>query len=136
MTPARIDASHSFQTLARGTVLGLATIALATSARAQCNEAGPVQNYTGAGTTACPCFVAGEQAGSVFSSIPAAHFPIKITKIGIAFGSAFGGQPDVLESALNVYGAGLPNPGSPIWSVAGPQLADRSTGWSRLSRSP
>jgi hypothetical protein len=124
MISARSDASTLSNNFARGTVLGFAMVALATSARAQCNETGPVQNYTGAGTTACPCFVAGEEAGSIFSSIPAAHFPIKITKIGIAFGSAFGGQPDVLEDSINVYGAGLPNPGSPIWSVAGPQLAD------------
>jgi hypothetical protein len=60
----------------------------------------------------------------VFSTIPAGHFPIKITKIGIAFGSAVGGQPNVLEDSINVYGAGLPNPGAPIHSVAGPQLAD------------
>lgn len=124
MIPVRFDASVLSRTIARSGALGLVIAALGASARAQCNELGPVQNYTGAGTTACPCFVANEEAGAVFSTIPAAHFPITITKIGIGFGSAFGGQPDVLEDSINVYGAGLPNPGSPIWSVGGPQLSD------------
>jgi hypothetical protein len=31
----------------------------------ECPEEPPLQNYTGSGTTVCPCFVPGEQAGAV-----------------------------------------------------------------------
>ncbi|MFN0242109.1 MAG: hypothetical protein ACKVWV_04385 [Planctomycetota bacterium] len=104
--------------------VALVVAALASTARAQCPEQGPVQYWTGAGTTACPCFVPNEEFGTIFNTIPAAHFPIQITKIGFAWGSAITGQGQTLEDSLNVYGAGLPNPGSPIHSVAGPALTD------------
>jgi len=91
--------------------------------QAQCTPEPALQNYTGGGTVACPCFVPGEQAGSVFTA-PAAHYPIEILRVGIAWGSAFGGAPNALEAAVHVYAAGLPNPGAPIFSLEGPQLQD------------
>jgi hypothetical protein len=81
------------------------------------------QNYTGGGTTACPCFVQNEQAGAVFD-VPAAHYPIEILKVGIGYGSQFGGSPQVLEQAIHIYPAGLPNPGVPIFTLDGPALND------------
>lgn len=83
-----------------------------------------VQHYTGAGTTTCPCFVEGEEAGAVFAALPADHFPIEIQSIGIGWGSIFGGSPPSVEAALKVYGAGLPNPGAALYSLAGPVLTD------------
>jgi len=96
---------------------------LATGVTAQCPPEAPLKNYTGGGTTACPCFVSGEEAGVVLTA-PANHYPIEITKIRIAWGSVFGGAPQSLESALKIYPAGLPNPGVAQFSVAGPTLTD------------
>jgi hypothetical protein len=93
-----------------------------TSAFAQCTEH-TLQNWTGAGMVSCPCFVPGEQAGTVVDA-PVGDYPIKILRIGIGWGSQFGGQPQVLEQAIHVYGAGLPNPGAPIYTLPGPQLTD------------
>jgi len=105
-------------------VLILASLLLSpTPSRAQCATEPTLQNYTGAGTTACPCFVTGEQAGSIFNA-PADHYPIEILRVGIGWGSAFGGAPQALEEAVHIYGAGLPNPGSPIYSLDGPLLND------------
>ena len=83
-----------------------------------------VENYTGAGSVVCPCFIVGEEAGSVFSGLPADHFPIELQSIGVGWGSVFGGSPQSFESALKVYGAGLPNPGAVLHSLAGPVLTD------------
>src|SRR5262245_26249979 len=80
-----------------------------------------VQNYTGGGSVACPCFAAGEQAGSVLS-VPAEHFPIEILRVGVGWGSAFGGAPNTVETAIHIYPAGLPNPGTPVFSLVGPEL--------------
>lgn len=108
----------------------LAVLALASFAgplRAQtCPELGPVQVYTGAGTVTCPCFVAGEKAGTVFSGIPAGDFPIEITKVGIGWGSQSGGALPTVEDAIEIYGAGLPNPsaGGLLYSLAAPQMTD------------
>jgi hypothetical protein len=107
----------------RSSALALA-LSLGAFARAQCPELGPVQVYTGAGTTTCPCFVVDEEAGTVFTNIPAAQFPIEITKIGIGWGSVGGGQPQSLEDSINIYNAGLPNPGTPIFTLPGPVLSD------------
>jgi len=90
---------------------------------AQCPEEPPLQNYTGLGTVACPCFVAGEQAGAVLDA-PAAHYPLEILRIGIGWGSVYGGNPLQIEYAINMYEAGLPNPGTPAFTLLGPQLAD------------
>jgi hypothetical protein len=88
-----------------------------------CPEEPPLQNWTGAGTTSCPCFIPNEQAGAVLN-LPADVFPIEILRVGIGFGSTFGGAPDVLEQAIHIYGAGLPDPGVPIFTLEGPQLTD------------
>ena len=91
-------------------------------ANAQCTET-QFQNYTGGGQVTCPCFVAGEMAGAVFT-LPANVYPIEITRVGIGWGSQFGGSGETLAEAINIYAGGLPNPGSPIFSLPGPQLSD------------
>ncbi|UCH84435.1 MAG: hypothetical protein JSW50_01730, partial [Candidatus Latescibacterota bacterium] len=92
------------------------------SAYAQCTQH-LLQTWTGAGAVACPCFISGEQAGAVFDA-PAGDYPIKILRVDIGWGSQFGGQPQSLEQAIHVYGAGLPNPGVPIYTLNGPVLND------------
>lgn len=103
-----------------GALLLLPSIA---AAQGTCPEEPPVANWTGAGTTVCPCFVAGEEAGAVLN-IPANHLPAEILRIGIGWGSQFGGAPATIEEAIHVYQGGLPNPGSPITSLPAPQLTD------------
>lgn len=88
-----------------------------------CPQEPPLQNYTGGGQVACPCFVPNEEAGAVLTA-PAAHYPIEVLRVGVGFGSVFGGGPTVLEQSIRIYGAGLPNPGAPIATLPGPQLAD------------
>ena len=92
-------------------------------ARAQCPTEPTLQFYTGGGTNVCPCFVPGEQAGVIFNA-PAEHYPIEILRVGVGWGSAFGGAPNTIESALHVYPAGLPAPGAPLFTLEGPQLVD------------
>lgn len=102
----------------------LAPLTLATLAAAGgCPEEPPLQNHTDPNFTPCPCFVAGEEFG-VTVDIPAQHLPAEILKVRIYASSAFGGQPDVLGSAINIYSGGLPNPGTPIASLGGPVLSD------------
>lgn len=105
-------------------VLALAATALlsASRAHAQCTET-TFQNYTGAGQIVCPCFVTGEQAGAVFT-LPASAYPIEILKVGIGWGSQFGGNPQSFQEAIHIYAGGLPNPGAPIFSLPGPVLND------------
>lgn len=91
--------------------------------RAQCAEEPQFQNYSGGGSVVCPCFVAGEQAGAVFD-LPAAHYPVEILRVGIGWGSQFGGNPQQIEEAIHVYDGGLPNPGAPIFTLPGPQMTD------------
>jgi hypothetical protein len=95
----------------------------AASAMAACPEEPASQNYTGGGRVVCPCFVAGEEAGAVLNA-PQAHYPIEILRVGIGWGSQFGGSPQQMEAAVNIYGGGLPSPGSPIFSLPGPVLGD------------
>jgi hypothetical protein len=57
-------------------------------------------------------------------TIPAADLPAEIIRVGIGWGSQFGGAPTTLEQAIHFYAGGLPNPGAPIFSLLGPQLAD------------
>jgi hypothetical protein len=102
-------------------LLGLG--ALGPAARAQCPTEPRLDNFTGAGSMACPCFVEGEEAGAVFD-LPAGEFPIEILKVGIGWGSQFGGNPDQLEAAIHVYEGGLSAPGAPIFTLEGPQLVD------------
>jgi FlgD Ig-like domain len=100
-----------------------ASVLFAVTASAQPCVQQQVQNYTGGGTVACPCFATGEQAGSVLA-VPAEHFPIEILRVGVGWGSAFGGAPNSVESAIHIYPAGLPNPGTPVFSLEGPVLHD------------
>jgi hypothetical protein len=97
-------------------------LAWARPAGAQCTEQ-QFQNYVGGGTVACPCFVVGEQAGAIFQ-LPASEYPIEITRVGVGWGSAFGGSGQSIEQAIHIYAGGLPNPGTPIFSLVGPQLTD------------
>ena len=98
-------------------------LALSTDINALCPEQPPVQNWTGGGQVVCPCFVPGERAGAVLN-LPPEVFPIEILRVGIGWGSQFGGSPNVIEEAIRIYGAGLPNPGAPIFSLDGPELTD------------
>jgi hypothetical protein len=50
-------------------------------------------------------------------TLPAAAYPIEILKVGIGWGSQFGGSGQTLGAAINIYAGGLPNPGSPIFSL-------------------
>ena len=100
---------------------------VASSSQAQssgvCPEEPALQNWTGGGTVVCPCFVAGEEAGAVLN-IPPAHLPAEILRVGIGWGSQFGGGPNTLEDSIVIYEGGLPNPGSPVFTLSGPQLTD------------
>lgn len=131
-TPALLRPAHTLELshgrkrlrpgLAALAVVGLALLG-AGRARAQCPEQPPLQNYTGSGTVACPCFVAGEQAGAVLQA-PAGDYPLEILRVGIGWGSQFGGNPAQLEQSINIFAGGLPNPGTPIFQLPGPQLTD------------
>lgn len=88
----------------------------------QCDES-QLANYTGDNQFTCVCFVPGEEAGSVFN-LPAGDFPIEILRVGIVWGSLSGGQPDSLEQSIHIYGAGLPDPGAPLFSLDAPVLTD------------
>jgi hypothetical protein len=88
-----------------------------------CPEEPQLQNYTGGGMVVCPCFVTGEEGGAVLDA-PSDHYPIEILRVGIGWGSAYGSTPQSLEQAIHIYGSGLPNPGTPIFSFPGPVLTD------------
>jgi hypothetical protein len=105
-----------------GCVLAL-TSAAASPVLSQCPEQPPLQNYTGAGSVVCPCFVAGEEAGAVLTA-PSPLYPIEILRVGIGWASQLGGAPQQLEQSINLYAAGLPSPGAPIFTLPGPQLTD------------
>jgi hypothetical protein len=115
--------SHLKSTDIAAAVVILALAVVPESASAQCAEEPPLHNYTGAGAVACPCFVPGEQAGAVLEA-PAAHYPLEIVHIGVGWGSQFGGNPAQIEQAIHVYAGSLPNPGSPVFTLVGPQLND------------
>ncbi|UCF06875.1 MAG: T9SS type A sorting domain-containing protein [bacterium] len=106
-----------------GLSLLVACILYSPATAEECPEEDPLQHYTGSGTVVCPCFEEGEEAGAVFDA-PAEHYPIQILRVGIGWGSQFGGAPQQLEEAIRIYGAGLPNPGTPLYSLLGPQLTD------------
>jgi hypothetical protein len=91
-------------------------------ARAQCTEQ-LFQNYSGGGTTACPCFVSGEQVGAVFN-LPASAYPIEILRVGVGWGSVYGVSGQTLEQAIHIYTGSIPNPGLPLFTLEGPQLTD------------
>jgi len=81
------------------------------------------QNFTGGGTTTCPCFIVDEEAGAVFP-VPIEHFPIEVMRIGVGWGSLYGGNPAQVEQALHIYNGKLPDPGSPVFTLPGPQMTD------------
>ena len=108
----------------RFVVLGFVGVALfAGVSPAQCPEEPPLQNFSSSSPIVCPCFISGEEAGSVFSA-PLNHYPLEILRVGIAWGSQFGGSPQSLEQGINIYSKGLPDPGTPIFTLPGPQLTD------------
>ena len=98
-------------------------VGLCGAAWADCPEEPPLQNYTGSGTTVCPCFAVGEEAGAVLTA-PVEHYPIEILRVGIGWGSYYGGTGQSLEAAVHIYDAGFPNPGTPIFTLPGPALND------------
>jgi hypothetical protein len=95
----------------------------ATAALALCPNEPTMQNFTGGGSAACPCFASGEEAGVVFQ-IPEWHYPIEILRVGIGWGSLFGGNFDQFEEAIHIYNGALPDPGTPIHTTLGPRLTD------------
>lgn len=101
----------------------LASLVVGQEIAAQCPEEPPLQHYTGGGTVVCPCFVEREEAGAVLEA-PAEHYPIEILRVGIGWGSMYGGTPQSLETAIHIYDQGLPNPGTRISSLEGPVLTD------------
>jgi hypothetical protein len=105
-------------------VAGLAAAALlAGVSSAQCPEEPPLQNFTGSGSTTCACFIPGEEAGVILSA-PSSHYPLEILRVGIGWGSQFGGAPQSLEQGIHIYSKGLPDPGAPIFTLPGPLLTD------------
>ncbi|MEN8007009.1 MAG: T9SS type A sorting domain-containing protein [Candidatus Krumholzibacteriota bacterium] len=107
-------------------VITTATILLATAGWAlaqDCPTEPTVQNFTGGGSTACPCFAMDEEAGAVFP-VPVEHFPIEVLKVGVGWGSVFGGSPSQTERAIYIYNGQLPDPGTPVFSLPGPVMVD------------
>ncbi|HIA27890.1 MAG TPA: hypothetical protein EYN79_07200 [Planctomycetes bacterium] len=104
-------------------MLLLACTVTPVGAQTSCPEEPPVENSQGSGTTTCPCFVAGEEVGAVFE-MPAAHYPIEVLRVGIGWGSQFGGAPQVFEQSIRIREGGLPTPGAIILELPGPVLTD------------
>ena len=98
-------------------------IATTSTSTAQCPPEGNLELFTGTASVGCPCFAAGEEAGVVLEA-PADHYPIEILKVEITWASQFGGSPQSLEQAIHIYPAGLPNPGTPQFTLPGPVLTD------------
>jgi len=96
----------------RSLVLSALAIAIAAPSLAQCPSQLQVQNFSGVGRFTCPCFVTGEQAAAILD-VPAADYPIEILRVGIGWGSQFGGTPASLEEAIHIYAGGLPDPAFP-----------------------
>ncbi len=121
--PSRIVSKKGVARSVVVAVIAAATLAASSrDAGAQCTET-QLQNFTGVGQIVCPCFVPNEQAGAVFN-LPPSVYPIEILKVGIGWGSQIGGAPQSLEEAINIFAGGLPNPGSPIFSLPGPLMTD------------
>ncbi len=107
-----------------GLVIGLlAVTAAGQEAAAQCAAKPPLLNYTGAGRNPCLCLIPNDQVGAIFQP-PAADFPLEVLSVGIYWGSQFGGNPASLEQAIHIYQGGLPNPGTPVFTLPGPTLVD------------
>lgn len=82
-----------------------------------------MDNHLGPPAVPVLAFLAGEQVGAVFD-VPADDYPIEILRLGVGWGSQFGGNPSSFEQALHIYPAGLPNPGTAQFSLPGPVLID------------
>lgn len=104
-------------------ILFLVVAPVAGVAQTTCPEESPLINHQGGGMVTCPCFAVGEEAGAVFEA-PMDHYPIEILRVGIGWGSQFGGAPQSLEDQIRIYEGGLPNPGVPIAQLSGPVLTD------------
>src|SRR5262245_20133792 len=98
-------------------------LCLVARTRAQCPEEPPRESSTGESRVVCPCFAAGEEAGVVLDA-PPGDYPIEILRVGIAWGSAAGGNVPSLEGAIHVFSRGLPDPGVPVFELQGPVLED------------
>jgi hypothetical protein len=103
----------------------LAAVCLVSAVRAQCPEEPRLDSFVGAGRITCPCFVEGEEAGAIFQ-LPPEEFPIEILRVGIGWGSQFGGTAPSVEDSIKIYPGGLPDPGAPVFTLSGPQLIDGS----------
>jgi hypothetical protein len=118
------------KTLSFASFTAVSALLLSAAAQAQCPEIGPVQTYAINPTNqylTCNCFAPGEEAGQYFpiAVIPAADYPIKITKIAIGWWSQSGGQGVSVEDSINVYANGtFPQPGALVASIGAPQMAD------------
>lgn len=109
----------------KATTLALVLLLLpATALALDCDQEATALNFSGPGEVVCPCFAVGERAGVVLSPAGATTDSLEVLRVGIGWGSQFGGAPTALEQAIHVYGAGLPNPGAPVFSLVGPQLND------------
>jgi hypothetical protein len=106
-----------------GCLSAIVVLAFAAPVAATCPDETPLKNYTGSGSVVCPCFASGEEAGAVLQA-PAEHYPIEILRVGIGWGSVYGGAPQSLEQAIKIYPAGLPNPGTAVFTLEGPALND------------
>jgi len=120
MTPLRSGPRAVLALLLAGS---LGFVAASGASAQVCPNEAPLQWYSGGGQVVCPCFVAGEEAGVVLDA-PAGDYPIEIVKVGIGWASQFGVSGQTLEQAINVYGAGLPNPGTKQYELLGPVLTD------------
>lgn len=121
MSRSRVLVRSTLRLLSRG--LLAASLLAAPLAAQVCPSEPAILNHQGAGATSCPCFVAGEEFGAVFTA-PAAHYPIEILRVGIGWGSAFGGAPQSLEQAVKIRAGGLPAPGAVLATMPGPVLTD------------
>lgn len=104
-------------------IASVVIVACGAAVAQECPEEAPLQNYTGGGSVVCPCFAAGEEGGAVLVA-PSEHYPIEILRVGIGWGSMYGGTGQTLEQAIHIYDAGLPDPGTPIFTLEGPMLTD------------
>jgi len=80
------------------------------------------ENHLGPGTITIPGFVAGEEGAVVFEA-SAADYPIEILRVGIGWGSQFGGNPQSLEEAILIY-EGTPPGVNLLFQLDGPLLTD------------
>lgn len=93
----------------------LAALTLVPAASAQtpfCPEGPVLQHNTGSNRVAQAGFLAGDEWGAVFGSeIPAAHYPIEITRVAFELGPTSGPDVVIAHDSLRIYPAGLPDPG-------------------------